>query len=510
MKIELNCINCKNNFETEFKYRDKKFCCRTCYFDYNKKNKIMGRKKDITIREKRNCTVCGIEFEVKKLNEKKICSNECRKIWNSTEVNKNKRLEASKKAVLTNHGVDSIFKKETFKIDYKNMMIDKYGVDNPMKHGEFVSNLKETLKEKQLNQLLPKLKNFNLMLLDEYSVNKKGNSSLPYNFKCLKCENIFTSTIMGSGKIPICRKCFPLVKNSKLEESVRDFLNHNSIKHLDNDRKILNGKEIDLFLEKFNLGIEVNGNYYHSELSGNKDKKYHLEKTKIANKKNIKLVHIFEDEILYKKDIVISRLSNLIGINNNKIFARKCVIKEVSKNNSKKFLNDNHIQGDSIDKIRLGLYYNNELVSLITFGNLRKSMGYNTVKGNYELLRFCNKLNTSVIGSFSKLLKYFITTYQPKKILTYADVRWSGLDETKTVYLKNGFNYIGLTPPNYWYLKIGEYNNRYHRYNFRKDVLVKEGFDPTLTEFEIMRLKGYDRIWDCGNMKFELNFEYSS
>jgi hypothetical protein len=92
------------------------------------------------------------------------------------DINKAKRLEASKRTILNNHGVDSIFKKESFKIGYKNIMIDKYGVDNPMKHGKFVNNLKETLKEKQLNNLLPKLKAFNLKLLDEYTVNKDGNS----------------------------------------------------------------------------------------------------------------------------------------------------------------------------------------------------------------------------------------------------------------------------------------------------------------------------------------------
>lgn len=507
MKIELNCINCKNNFEAEFKHRDKKFCCRSCYFDYNKKNKIMGRKLDSTIREKRNCIVCNSEFETKKSTEKKICSNECRKIWNSKETNKIKRLEAAKKTLLINHGVDSIFKKETFKNVNKNILINKYGVDNPMKHNQFVVKLQKTLKEKQIKSLLPKLKEFNLELLGEYSVNKNGNTSLPYNFKCLKCDNVFTSTIMGSGKIPICRKCFPLIKNSKIEEGIRDFLNDKSIKHLDNDRSILNGKEIDLLLNDFSLGIEVNGNYYHSELSGNKDRKYHLGKTKLADNKKIKLIHIFEDEVLYKNNIVISRLSNMLGLNENKIYARNCVIKEINKKDSKKFLKENHIQGDSIDKIRLGLYYNTELVSLITFGGLRKSMGSSVNEGSFELLRFCNKINTTVIGSFSKLLKYFIKNNQPKRIITYADIRWSGLDEKETVYFKNGFNYIGNTPPNYWYLKIGEYNHRFHRFSFRKDVLIKEGFDSNLSEFDIMRIKGYDRIWDCGNMKFELRFD---
>lgn len=504
MKIELKCINCENNFEAEFKNRDKKFCCRTCYFEYANKNKIMGRKMDSTLREVRKCVVCEKEFEVKKKTEKKLCSDECRKKWNSIDENKIKRLVSGKKTLIENHGVDSIFKKEEFKTDYKNIMIDKYGVDNPMKHQLFVNNLQDTLREKQISLLLPKLKDNKLLLLDEYSVNKDGNTSLPYNFKCLKCNNIFTSTVMGSGKIPICRKCFPLVKNSKLEEYIRDFLNNNNINHLDNNRKLLNGKEIDLLIPNINLGFEINGNYYHSEIGGEKDRNYHLNKSKLAYDKDIKLIHIFEDELLYKKDIVLSRLSNLLNLNSNKIFGRKCQIKEVPKKEAIEFLTKNHIQGTSIDKIRLGLFYNDELVSLMTFGGLRKVLGSSYIEGSWELIRFCNKLNTSVIGGFSKIIKYFIKTYNPSNLITYADIRWSGLDKLNNVYAKNGFTHISNTPPNYWYLKVGEYNHRFHRFNFRKDVLVKEGFDTKLTEFEIMKLKGYDRIWDCGNMKFEL------
>ena len=63
----------------------------------------------------------------------------------------------------------------------------------------------------------------------------------------------------------------------------------------------------------------------------------------------------------------------------------------------------------------------------------------------------------------------------------------------------------GNTPPNYWYVKIYEWLNRFHRFNFRKDVLVKEGYSADMTEWDIMKIKGYDRIWDCGSMKFELN-----
>ena len=177
-----------------------------------------------------------------------MCSNECRQKWDSISEHRDKRIEAGRKVLLENHGVDSIFKKEGFKEQLKNIMLDKYGVSHPMEYPLFVDKIKNTFRCNHLERLLPKLIDAEIELLDEYSVNKNGNTSLPYNFKCLKCDNIFTSTIMGTGKIPICRKCFPLIKNSKLEETIRDFLNDNDIKHLDNDRKTLGGKEIDLLI----------------------------------------------------------------------------------------------------------------------------------------------------------------------------------------------------------------------------------------------------------------------
>ena len=224
MRIELKCMNCNNSFEAEFKHRDKKFCNRKCYFEYSNKFNIVGRKKDQLLREVRKCVVCNKEFEVKKKAEKKMCSNECRQKWDSISEHRDKRIEAGRKVLLENHGVDSIFKKEGFKEQLKNIMLDKYGVSHPMEYPLFVDKIKNTFRCNHLERLLPKLIDAEIELLDEYSVNKNGNTSLPYNFKCLKCDNIFTSTIMGTGKIPICRKCFPLIKNSKLEETIRDFL----------------------------------------------------------------------------------------------------------------------------------------------------------------------------------------------------------------------------------------------------------------------------------------------
>ena len=100
MKIELECQECKNIFSTEFKHRDKKFCNRKCYFSFSKKNKLIGKKKDDSVREKRICLQCGNEFTERIKYERKICSQECRDIWNSNPSNKEERIKKSKDALL--------------------------------------------------------------------------------------------------------------------------------------------------------------------------------------------------------------------------------------------------------------------------------------------------------------------------------------------------------------------------------------------------------------------------
>jgi len=190
-------------------------------------------------------------------------------------------------------------------------------------------------------------------------------------------------------------------------------------------------------------------------------------------------------------------LMNILGLTSNKIYGRKTQIREVTPKDSKTFLNTNHIQGNVNSKIKLGLYYDDELVSLMTFGLLRKSLGSISKEGSYELLRFCNKLDTTVIGGADKLLKYFINTYTPIEIISYADRRWS----QGNLYKKLGFDFVHDSSPNYFYVIN---NKREYRFKYRKDVLVKEGFDPSKSERQIMKERGFNRIYDCGNKKYTL------
>ena len=322
-----------------------------------------------------------------------------------------------------------------------------------------------------------------------------------YRFKHIPTGETFIDHL-ACGRLPKYKDPTVSIGTSVKEKEIQSFLKEiYSGEIIFNNKKLVKGREIDIFIPEYNVAFEFNGIYWHSELNG-KNKEYHLYKTEELERNNTKLIHIFEDEWDNKQEIVKSRIRNILKLNQNKIYARKCIIKEIDNKTKNKFLNDNHIQGEDKSKIKIGLYYNNELVSIMTFGSLRKITGNKAKEGEYELIRFCNKLSTTVIGSFSKLFKHFIKLLTPNNIISYADRRWSQGE----IYQSNGFNFIHNTQPNYWYMKY--HKVREHRYKYRKSELPKilSNFDKTKSEWENMKSNGYDRIWDCGSKKYQINF----
>ena len=285
-----------------------------------------------------------------------------------------------------------------------------------------------------------------------------------------------------------CPKCANIISTPEKEivEFLKSILPEIEIK--ENVRDIIDNGELDIYVPSYRVAIELNGLFWHSELL--KDKNYHLNKTLACEQKNVHLFHIFEDEWKYKKDIIKSMLKNIFNKTENTIMARKCEIKEVPYKEASKFLNNNHLQGKCGSTIKLGLYYENELVSLMTFGKSRHFIGNG--KTQWELLRFCNKLNTNVIGGASKLFKHFIKTYKPQEVVSYADRRWSqGL-----LYHILEFKLYNKSKPNYYYIIN---NKRQYRFNLRKSVLVKKYNCPKeMSEHQFCLLNKWYRIYDCG------------
>jgi hypothetical protein len=281
---------------------------------------------------------------------------------------------------------------------------------------------------------------------------------------------------------------------SKIEEELRDFVKSeldDSI--INNDRVILNKKELDVFSIKHNIAVEMNGLFCHSEEEG-KDKYYHLHKTRKCLESGIRLFHIFEDEWKNKQEIWKSILRYNFGKVQNKIHARKCIVRPINQQDTITFLNNNHLQGYSNCSVSLGLYYNNLLVSNLTLGKSRFDKNI-----EWEIIRFANLLNSTVVGGFQKLFKYFIQTYDPKSLVSYADKRYS----IGNIYQSIGMMDVENHSINYYYFNKRE-GVRYSRHQFQKHKLKDKllMFDDSLSEGDNMKLNGFHRIYDCGNYKF--------
>jgi len=412
---------------------------------------------------------------------------------------------------IENWGVDNPSKIKEIRERAENTMLEKFGVRHAMQNEEVKIKAENTMFENwgghyvnteeyknRLNDILFK-KNSSLVNNIKYELMSTNHSE--YLIKCIKCGEEFTiqrqlwRNRAKNGEV-ICLKCNPVNNGTSIaEKSILNYIKDIYNGRIDENIKI-DGKEIDIYLPDLKLGFEYNGLYWHSEI--NKSKNYHYDKYKHFNSIGVNLFQIWEDDWSNRQKIVKSIINNKLGLS-NKIWARKCEVREINDNKLvKSFLEENHIQGFVGSKIKIGLFHEGNLVSIMTFGNLRKSLGQKTTNEKYELIRFCNLINTSVVGGASKLFKYFLNNFKIVECISYSLNDHS----TGNLYKNLGFHTKSETVPNYFWCKSGI---RYHRFNFRKDKLVKIGCDINKTEVEIMYELGYFRVFDSGSKKWIKN-----
>ena len=270
-----------------------------------------------------------------------------------------------------------------------------------------------------------------------------------------------------------------------------------------------NSMGIDILIEGYNLGIEVNDIRSHNSSFGYnenhlpKEKNYHKNKTIQANKQGLDLIHIFEWEIWdeVKFNILISIIKNRLGLI-KPIGASKCKLKIITSREANKFLDENHLQGGCKQSfINYGLFYKNELVFVMTFSKPRNTIGKEETK--YELLRMCSKVNYNIKFGASRILYHFRKTY-PGSIKSFGELTHMN----SSCYEKLGFKYIRTTPPGYkWVKQENGWNKKYTiltRNQTQKHKLVKQGYDKNYTETEIMESRGFRKVYDCGNKVFIL------
>lgn len=273
------------------------------------------------------------------------------------------------------------------------------------------------------------------------------------------------------------------------------------------NRKLLEGKEIDILIDEKKIAIEYDGLYYHTEKMG-KNSTYHIDKTIECKKMGYDLIHIFEDEWVTNKDLVKNKLKHILGVNDSKIVgARKLFIKKITSKEKSEFLKENHIQGNDNSSIWYGGFYENELLGVMTFNDSRNMT--KSKNGELELSRFCIKQNLLITGLSSRFLKEVIKEYQPSSIISFADRRWT-LDSENNLYTKLGFYLSSVVKPTYYYYnsKVDKYK-RLHKFGFGKNNLKRKYpyLDFNKTEKILANELGYERIWDCGLFKYKLDLK---
>lgn len=324
------------------------------------------------------------------------------------------------------------------------------------------------------------------------------------SIKHLECGNIYEvrpNDFQQGYRCPFCSvsKGYS-VEEKEMTDYIKTLVGEDEV--LENYREKI---ELDCYLPNYNLGFEFNGVYWHSDIY--KDKNYHLNKLKAFLKKGIDVIFINESDWVYKRSLVEDRIRIIIGKIKHRIFARKTQFKAISASMSKKFLNENHLQGNAISKYNYGLFYKNELVSVMTFIGSRANVNSSKDDNNLELLRFASLKNHIIVGGFSKLLNDSLKEINKlnsyNKLITFADLSFS----RGNVYLKNGFVLDHISKPSYNYFTGN--SRRINRYQMRKSELKKkypDFYNENLTELKIVdNIPNIYRVWNCGNLVLTKN-----
>lgn len=447
------------------------------YEDFKIKEKI-----DIIISGWNNTCYCG---RLSKF-ESKWCSIRCRNrdpeirksIADKNSSNKVSRAEAMKNTLLERYGVDSIqkipsvqAKTKIKKNSYYNKVIEdtfnRYGLD------------KSLLSDHEYLRSICNNKS-------AFEVMRENFNNIPYTTMIRHFERIgfdpkFKDGSSSHGEKELYNWIVSIIPNEEI---------------ITNGRKLLDGKELDIFIPNKKLAIEYNGLYWHSESKisskGNDGKLYHYDKFILAKSKGVQLLQFFEDEWETKKDIVKSIIKSKLGLFDKILYARKCSICYVENKVAYQFLEENHLQGKISGK-HLGLFFDGELVSMITVGKSRFKSDI------YELYRFVSKSGIRVIGGLSRLIKKIKIDIGCNTIDTYADMRYSDGKSYKTIG-----KYIGKSDPGYYWTKKKLRLNRFSTQKHKLKDLLGSEFNPSESESQNMERCGWYKIYDCGNLVFSI------
>lgn len=513
------CSVCGNDIKTAHANKFPKTCSRVCN----------GKYTSAVILEENG------EYNIQRSDVRQKARETCiRKYGTSHHMSSDEGKKQYKETMMRNHGYENNFQRPECIEKIKDTNIRKYGhahpmknekilkkatttlkdrtgYDNPLKNPETFEKVKKTNKERHGEEFYTKTKEYKERMAEfwnsqqpehgrrghigqnvidilrdpdqmEALYNEYGGVELAYQ---LKVHNTTVYDWLSKHGIKRARRSF-------LEESFSSFLDEIGIEYIRNDRQLLEGLEVDFLIPQLGIGFEMDGIWWHS--SAYVDKNFHKMKTDMSANKGVALFHIFEDEWNQKREHVKRKVRHLLKASVDRtVYARKTVFEKKNPIDTKKFFEDNHIQGYGRGSF-CGVLRDEtgETVAAAVF------MKDPSSPSRVILNRYAT--SCSVVGGMSKIVansRQYLIDMGFDEIVSYADLRWSN----GALYESSGWVKSGMTPPDYTYV-VG--SNRVRKQNFRKSVMKRryEEYDDTLTEWQNTEKMGIPRIYDCGLARY--------
>ena len=367
----------------------------------------------------------------------------------------------------------------------KKTCLEKYGVEYAAQNRDIIA---KSLRSKHKNNE-EKYRQHSELMLNAKDFKFSEVSPLLYNVTCSVCGSSFLWTnyefvsTEHCMKILYCKNCTSFGRSS-YEDKISSFFPNETI--IKNDRTVIKPKELDLYFPEKKLAVEFDGIYWHNGSAKS------LEKYELCKKLGIRMLNIFEHE--YSESKIKSIIKTALNEQSEHIvYARKCEVREVKENDYKKFTIENHIQNYAYATIIYGLYYNNELVQIMSFSKPRFNKKY-----EWEIIRECSKCEYSIVGGKERLWKHFLREHNPVSVISYCDKRFF----TGESYLRLGFSLIGESKPSYFYANKTHVLSRYSCQKHKLLKLLGDKYDDSLTEKENMLRAGYFQLFDFGQFIF--------
>ncbi len=407
------------------------------------------------------------------------------------------KTQAAKDGLKAKYDVDNISQSDYWKDSVSQTSLEKYGVNWPSQSNDVIDKIQAT----NLERYGFKYKVNDPAFRDDLYRKWTSEALQRYDLSLIGCELIGDVTLrckkcgyerdIKHAQVECCLSFCPNCHNnirSKFEFLVAEHLKQLGVDFVTNYRGLISPKEVDIYIPSRSLAIEIDGLYFHQ----NKSKDYHVSKTEQCKSKGVRLIHLTDKLLIEKQQLALSIIDSALG-KVERVYARKCTVRELTSAEYKSFCDSNHIQGYVPAQVKLGLFYNNELVQIESFSKPRFNKKY-----EWELIRECSKAGLSIIGGKSKLFKHFIKVYNPNNIISYCDRSMFTGDSYKAI----GMQFKAVTPPSYYYYKNGLLLSRYQCQKHKLQTLDNFVFDSEKSERENMVYNGFGVVYDCGENVF--------